>query len=67
MTLDPTHHAYVHALTRHDWHYEYSDDHAAWLRGNAERAALQQIQRQLDPDYTVWNAHAPEQYRRTIS
>lgn len=55
--------AYIAALQSHDWTYEYSDDHRVWTKGNAERATLVSMRRQLDPDWTLWNQHAPEQFR----
>jgi len=27
-------------LAKHDWTYEYSDDHSAWKRGRQERDAI---------------------------
>jgi rhamnogalacturonyl hydrolase YesR len=31
----------LHAMLReHDWYFEFSDDHAVWTRGMADRAAL---------------------------
>lgn len=54
---------YLNALKRHDWHYEYSDDHATYKRGLAERTALRQAQMQLDPLGTIWNEHCPADYR----
>ena len=34
-------------LARHDWHYEYSDDHSAWRRGVRERDAINAEQKRL--------------------
>ena len=32
---------YYDQLERHDWFYEYSDDHSVWTRGNQSLAKLQ--------------------------
>lgn len=55
--------AYVQLLQSHDWHYEFSDDHAVWCRGRDQRAALSKVQRELDADFAIWNQHAPESCR----
>ena len=44
-------------LSRHDWHYAYSDDHRIWQHGEAERSRIQSILRDnpsLEPIYTTW-------------
>lgn len=55
---------YIWALSVHDWDYDYSDDQRAWRRGLAERQALNAAQPKLDPDFTLWNEHAPARYHR---
>lgn len=54
---------YIEALKKHDWSYEMSDDHAAWIRGSNERSRLNRMQRELDADFAIWNEHAPTLYR----
>ena len=34
-------------LARHDWYYDYSDDHTVWARGVRERDAINDEQRRL--------------------
>ena len=34
-------------LARHDWFYEYSDDHSGWRRGQAQLDAINEEQRRL--------------------
>ena len=34
-------------LARHDWTYEYSDDHSQWCRGRDQRAAINAEQKRL--------------------
>ena len=35
-------------LRRHDWFYEYSDDHGVWQRGQAARYELRQLAKEND-------------------
>ena len=34
-------------LARHDWFYDYSDDHSVWRRGQAQLDAINEEQRRL--------------------
>ena len=34
-------------LARHDWYYQYSDDHSVWKRGQREHDAIGEEQRRL--------------------
>ena len=34
-------------LARHDWYYQYSDDHSVWQRGQREHDAIDEEQRRL--------------------
>ncbi len=34
-------------LQFHDWHYNYSDDHSVWQRGQREHDAINEEQRRL--------------------
>lgn len=54
---------YVQALKDHDWSFEFSDDHAAYIRGTNSLARLRRMQRELDSEYVLWDAHAPAAYR----
>ena len=54
---------YRRALAAHDWFYDFSDDHGAWSRGNAQRTALRGMRARLDPTGAVWNEFAPAEYR----
>ena len=54
---------YVERLKYHDWYYVYSDDSRVYRRGAEAEKALSALQKQLDPDYKIWNEHAPEQYK----
>lgn len=51
--------AYTRALRAHDWTSQFSDSADVARRGRATLAALKQMQRELDPDFEVWNALCP--------
>lgn len=55
---------YRKKLKSHDWTFEYSEDQSVWRRGRQERDALQQLQKRLDPDCTIWNSIAPSDFQR---
>lgn len=55
--------AYVAKLLRHDWSYEYSDCGASYERGRSERIDLLNDRAVIDPDCSLWNKHAPAEYR----
>ena len=40
-------------LARHDWHYNYSDDHSVWARGQRENDAINAEQYRLIHDVKV--------------
>lgn len=55
---------YKSLLARHDWYYDYSDDHSVWTRGSRERSTLYKYLDAIDPDYKIWNEYAPEMFQR---
>lgn len=55
----PTLDDYRAALTKHDWFYEFSDDHATWGNGRNQEARLRLMAKTLDPDLTIWKQYAP--------
>ena len=55
---------YINMLKSHDWFYDYSDDHSVWVRGKAQRGAILEARKILDPDYIIWNQHCPKDYVR---
>jgi hypothetical protein len=59
--------AYIADLERHDWQYEFSDDHYVWGKGKGERAHLELEREEIDPDYALWNAHCPASFQRRTS
>ena len=54
---------YIAKLKRHDWSYDYSDDHSVWQKGVAERDAIRNLQKIIDPDFEVYNKYAPDGYK----
>ena len=51
---------YIQAVKKHDFTYEYSSDHSNWTRGVSSYAQIMYAQPKYDPDYVIWNAHAPK-------
>ena len=39
---------YFDMLKRHDWFYEYSDDHSVWQKGQSAKAELQSLAKTND-------------------
>lgn len=54
---------YRHLLQDHDWTYEMSDDGHYYRKGRAERAELERLRKELDPDYKIWNEVCPPSYK----
>lgn len=66
---------YVEALHKHDWTYEYSDDHRVWEEGNKKKKELNRMFDQLlEEGYNrrelvdMWNEAAPpyHQFQKSI-
>ena len=55
--------AYKQMLREHDWLFEFSDDHRAWLVGRAQLRWLKSVQPTVDPQWVLWNAAAPVELR----
>jgi hypothetical protein len=51
-------------LVEHDWEFEHSDDQRIWRLGRLALEQLQFLQREIDPDFKIWNEIAPLVYRR---
>lgn len=51
---------YRAALERHDWHFEFSDDHSVYERGRAERKSLDSMRNMIDRNGAIWNEYAPK-------
>ena len=59
--------AYIKALHGHDWAFEWSDDHRAFLAGRDSLEALRSAQKLIDPDHMIWNQIAPEGWKSTLT
>lgn len=56
--------AYRELLAAHDWLFEFSDDQRVWERGRLQRRDLNLMRAELDEQSAVWNALAPEGFKR---
>lgn len=54
---------YEAALIKHDWQFEFSDDHAHYTVSSAKHKRLKVLQTEVDADGAIWNRHAPKGYR----
>ena len=50
---------YIDMLKKHDWTYDYSDDHRAWSKGQQERGAINQMAKKIDPDFEIFDKYDP--------
>jgi hypothetical protein len=50
--------AYVSALLRMDWLFEFSDDHLRWRAAREELHRLRAERKVVDPDGLLWRANA---------
>ena len=57
---------YARLLKKHDWFYEYSDDHRVWQNGREERTVLNSLREQFDPQATLWNTFAPHECKINV-
>ena len=54
---------YIDRLKSHDWYYAYADDGRVFRQGKAAEDTLVKLRKELDPDNSIWNEHAPEGYK----
>lgn len=54
--------AYVAGLRNFDWLYRYSDDGRVYRTAKAVLEVLQHEQRQIDPDFVIWDQEAPIEF-----
>ncbi len=57
-------------MSRHDWWYDYSDDHGVWTKGRDSYKVVSDLFADLDvidPEYAreVWNETAPDGWKFT--
>lgn len=58
---------YTEALRRHDWSFQYSDDHGVWRRGTQSLRQLEAAQPVLDPNFEIWNQCCHPHFCRTAA
>lgn len=51
---------YKQELNRHDWWYDYSDDHKAWKRGQANWERLRELSKESPEHYAALRAKVKE-------
>lgn len=49
-------------LQRHDWFYEFSDDHSVWQRGETSKTKLISISTQTPEHRTLYNGFVAHYY-----
>ena len=54
---------YLEALESHDWSYTYSEDQSAYESGSKSRETLLELQKQIDPEFQIWNTVAPKAWQ----
>lgn len=54
---------YIQNLKNHDWSYNFSDDHQAWMSGSQSLGKLKEAQPMVDPNFEIWNTIAPDQFK----
>jgi hypothetical protein len=56
----PTKEEYIELLKKHDWYYEFSDDHRVWAAGHASAKHLSSLALVFDPDFEILKTFAPK-------
>lgn len=51
---------YIAKLKAHDWYYMYADGLREFNKGKDQWFEIASMQARLDPDYTIFNQHAPD-------
>jgi len=59
MDQQSLHDQYIQLLKNHDWYYQYSDDHRAYTAGRESWGRIVHLQKQIDPDYTIFKQYDP--------
>lgn len=55
---------YIKLLKDHDWHYNYSDDHEAFMKSLNEKTYLRSLAMVYDHNFQIWDSIAPDQYKK---
>lgn len=48
---------YRKALEKFNWQFEHAEEHAVWARGSNDLANLRRMQRDIDPDGSIWMSY----------
>lgn len=51
---------YISKLKSHDWTYMYADSLREFQRGKDQWFEISALRAKLDPDYVIFNQHAPD-------
>jgi len=51
---------YVEMLKKHDWYYNYSDDHSAYMRGRKARMKILELANEVDQNREIYNQYKPK-------
>ena len=55
---------YEALLVNMDWTYEYSDDNKVYKAGSEAWMEAVRLGEEVDPEWVVWNEHAPLEEQR---
>ena len=55
---------YEALLANMDWTYEYSDDNRVYQAGSEAWMEAVRLGEEVDPEWVVWNEHAPLEEQR---
>ena len=60
---------YIDMLKKHDWTYNYSDDHRYYVKGSEEEKAIRALGDIVDPDRKIYKKYSPfhEQIEEKLS
>jgi hypothetical protein len=58
---------YHQLLARHDWEFNYADDHRAFMAGSVSMGQLRALQPTVDPYFDIWNIYAPSAHKNEAS
>jgi hypothetical protein len=54
---------YIKLLNELDWAFEYTDDQGHWWKHRVIYQKLQALQKEIDKDFSIWNARCPSSCR----
>lgn len=54
---------YKDLLKKHNWFYDYSDNHGVYTRGSNSIIKIDELAKDVDPNYEIYNEFAPDQFK----